>query len=124
MKRGGARAGVKAVPGEPFLAVVGGGGRRGPRDPSVWWLMGVARHKLADHWRRRPRDRRLLDDLSGGPVSEEPWDARVAVMDATSVLSRLGEHHRLALTLRYVDGLSVPEVAELLERTVHATEAL
>jgi len=26
--------------------------------------------------------------------------------------------------LRYVDGLSVPEVAELLARTVHATEAL
>ena len=27
-------------------------------------------------------------------------------------------------TLRYVDGLPVPEVAELLGRTVHATEAL
>jgi len=28
------------------------------------------------------------------------------------------------LTLRYLDGLSVPEVSELLGRTVHATEAL
>jgi RNA polymerase sigma-70 factor (ECF subfamily) len=26
--------------------------------------------------------------------------------------------------LRYLDGLSVPEVAEYLDRTVHATEAL
>ena len=29
-----------------------------------------------------------------------------------------------ALTLRYLDGLSVPEVADELDRTVHATEAL
>jgi RNA polymerase sigma-70 factor (ECF subfamily) len=40
------------------------------------------------------------------------------------VLSRLGAHHRAALTLRYLDGLPVPEVARHLDRTVHATEAL
>ena len=45
-------------------------------------------------------------------------------MRANDVLARLGRHHRAALTLRYVDGLPVPEVAELLGRTVHATEAL
>jgi RNA polymerase sigma-70 factor (ECF subfamily) len=43
---------------------------------------------------------------------------------ATDVLARLGGHHRAALTLRYVDDLAVPQVAELLGRTVHATEAL
>jgi len=32
--------------------------------------------------------------------------------------------HRTALTMRYLDGLPVPEVAALLDRTVHATEAL
>ncbi len=44
---------------------------------------------------------------------------RVAV-----VLGQLGSHHRSALTLRYVDGLSVADVAETLGRTLHATEAL
>jgi len=43
---------------------------------------------------------------------------------ATEVLAALGPHHRLALTLRYVDGLPVAEVAELLGRTPNATEAL
>ena len=43
---------------------------------------------------------------------------------AREVLGRLGPHHRLALTLRYLDGLPVPEVARLLDRTLHATEAL
>ena len=32
--------------------------------------------------------------------------------------------HRAALTLRYLDGLTVGEVARALDRTVHATEAL
>jgi len=40
------------------------------------------------------------------------------------VLGRLGTHHRAALTLRYLDGLPVPEVARHPDRTVHATEAL
>ena len=43
---------------------------------------------------------------------------------ATATLAQLGEHHRSALTLRYLDVLPVPEVAVVLGRTVHATEAL
>jgi len=43
---------------------------------------------------------------------------------ALAVLDQLGPHHRVALTLRYLDGLSVPQVADQLDRTVHATEAL
>ena len=46
------------------------------------------------------------------------------MLAARDALERLGAHHRSALTLRYLDGLSVPEVAAVLERTVHATEAL
>jgi len=39
-------------------------------------------------------------------------------------LLRVSAPQRLALTLRYLDGLSVPEVAEHLGRSVHATETL
>ena len=44
--------------------------------------------------------------------------------DVQAVLDRLTSPHRAALTLRYLDDLPVPEVAALLGRTVHATEAL
>ena len=40
------------------------------------------------------------------------------------VLATMSPIQRAALTLRHVDGLSVPEVAELLGRSVHATETL
>ena len=40
------------------------------------------------------------------------------------VLSRLAPQHRAALTLRYLDGLSVPEAATILDRSVAATETL
>jgi len=56
--------------------------------------------------------------------ADDPWDATLDRVRATEVLCSLGDHHRLALTLRYVDGLPVPEVADLIGRTLHATEAL
>jgi RNA polymerase sigma-70 factor, ECF subfamily len=110
---------------ETFLAAVRNleEGRRVPLD--VPWVIGIARHKLADHWRGRARDDRLRDSLEQDPEHEDdPWDVRLDQLRATDVLAALGPHHRLALTLRYVDGLPVAEVAELLGRTPNATEAL
>jgi RNA polymerase sigma-70 factor (ECF subfamily) len=111
---------------ETFLAAVAAAGRPGDGDVSIPWLIGVARHKLVDHWRRRSREERLLDAVADNtePEDQEPFDAHLDRMRANEVLARLGWHHRAALTLRYVDGLPVPQVAELLGRTVHATEAL
>jgi RNA polymerase sigma-70 factor (ECF subfamily) len=107
---------------ETFLAAVASP-PGGP--PTVGWLIGVARHKLADHWRWKARQARLRDAV-GDPDTEpdDPWDVELDVLVAHEVLRRLAPHHRAALTLRYLDGLSVPETASLLDRTVHATEAL
>ncbi|NLD76952.1 MAG: sigma-70 family RNA polymerase sigma factor [Acidimicrobiales bacterium] len=93
--------------------------------PTTAWLVGIARHKLVDHWRRQEREQRKLAavaDLSED--SDDPWDARLSIGRAREVLADLGPHHRSALVLRYLDGLTVPEVADHLGRTVHATEAL
>ncbi|HEV2087782.1 MAG TPA: sigma-70 family RNA polymerase sigma factor [Cryptosporangiaceae bacterium] len=110
---------------ESFLAAVQA--VRKPDAPalSTGWLVGVARHKLADHWRRAEREQHNLH-LLGTDVDEpeDPWDAEVDGILAREVLAELAPHHRAALTLRYVDGLGVSEVARHLDRTVHATEAL
>ena len=103
--------------------------RRGT-EPTVTtaWLIGIARHKLVDHWRRVEREQRRLQAVADEPAAagadDDPWDAHLDVLAARDALERLGAHHRAALTLRYLDGLPVPEVAAVLGRTVHATEAL
>jgi RNA polymerase sigma-70 factor (ECF subfamily) len=93
---------------------------------STGWLIGVARHKLSDHWRRQAREERTLRAVAAEPEPgpADPWDETIDAVTARAVLGRLGPHHRAALTLRYVDDLPVPEVAAILGRTVHATEAL
>jgi RNA polymerase sigma-70 factor (ECF subfamily) len=110
---------------ETFLAAVAASRRRPAPPPDPAWLVGIARHKLADHWRRQAREERglrLVQDDGSEPG--DPWEARLDALRARQVLDGLGAHHRAALTLRYVDGLPVPEVAAHLGRTVHATEAL
>ncbi|HVT68167.1 MAG TPA: sigma-70 family RNA polymerase sigma factor [Trebonia sp.] len=110
---------------EAFLAAVKAVRKPGAAGPSVSWLIGVARHKLADHWRQVEREQRRLRLLEGDAGDfDDPWDTALDRIRAREVLGRLGPHHRAALTLRYLDGLPVPEVARHLDRTVHATEAL
>jgi RNA polymerase sigma-70 factor (ECF subfamily) len=110
---------------ETFLAAVAAQQSDRPPPLSTAWLIGVARHKLVDHWRRQAREERGLRRI-GEPevILEEPWEILLDAMRARGVLEQLGSHHRAALTLRYLDGLTVPEVADVLDRTVHATEAL
>ena len=92
---------------------------------SVALLVGVARHKLVDHWRRTARDQRNLavaEQMTDG--LDDPWEEHLDIAVVHSALARLSAHQRAALTLRYLDGLAVPEVAEHLDRSVHATETL
>ena len=110
---------------ECFLAAVAAVRKPDPPPLNVAWLIGVARHKLVDHWRAREREQRGLRSVRGEqPAAEDPWDAQLDLIRARDTLARLGPHHRAALTLRYLDGLTVPSVAAQLGRTVHATEAL
>ena len=110
---------------ETFLAAADAALRDDAPPLSVAWAVGVARHKLVDHWRRQARDQRSLRAVADHAApAEDPWDVQVDAVRARETLERLGPHHRAALTLRYLDDLSVPEVAALLDRTLHATEAL
>ena len=89
------------------------------------WLLGIARHKLADHWRRQAREERRLEAVAGLPVDfADPWEEQLDAQLARQALQRLPHPHRAALTLRYVDDLPVPQVAATLGRSLHATESL
>ena len=94
--------------------------------PSNPWLIGIARHKLIDTWRREMREERGLVALGAteGLPQTDPWDVQIDGIRARTTLDRLAAQHRTVLTLRYLDDLPVPRVADLMNRSVHATEAL
>jgi RNA polymerase sigma-70 factor, ECF subfamily len=119
------RATAEDLTSETFLAAMDAARKPDPPQISIPWLIGVARHKLADHYRRRHD--RLSVPVAELPEPVEPldeWDVQLDRIVAESVLARLPEQHRTVLALRYLDDRSVPECAELIGRTVHATEAL
>lgn len=126
LHRCGHRPVAEDLTAETFLAAVQALRERPAIAPTTGWLIGIARHKLVDHWRRAGRERRGLRAVAAHceEPAEDQWDVHLDRMLARQVLAALGPHHRAALTLRYLDGLTVAQVAEHLGRTLHATEAL
>jgi RNA polymerase sigma-70 factor (ECF subfamily) len=127
--RCGGRALAEDLTADTFLAAVGQIRRGAVETVTVAWLIGIARHKLIDEWRRSAR-RPPSDPLGDGRTDVEAvdgddvWDAVIDQHVVGDVMAELGLHHRSALALRYFDGLPVPEVAAHLGRTIEATETL
>ncbi len=95
----------------------------------VAWLYGIARHKLIDHYRSQARGRNdivpwrddAIDDIAAPEIDLTREANRERVVAA---LDQLSPGQKTAIVLRYLDGLSVPEVAAEIEKSHHATESL
>ena len=127
LARCGRAALAEELTADTMLAAVDVVGRGDPpRSLSTGWLVGIARHKLVDYWRRLGREQSGLQALAreADESFEDPWDIELDGLHARETLDRLAPQHRAVLTLRYVDDLPVGEVANILDRTLHATEAL
>jgi RNA polymerase sigma-70 factor (ECF subfamily) len=130
LSRCGGAALAEDLTSETLLAAVDALRRDDGAPVSVPWLVGVARHKLVDHWRRQARQERGLRAVETTQSRRRPdgdddsWDVALDAMRARSTLAVLSPLHRAVLTLRYLDDLSVPDVAGLVDRSVHATEGL
>lgn len=123
------------VVSETFLAAIRSVSRVDPDGgPLCGWLMGIARHKLGDHWRRAGRCReKPVGDQAGEPVEAcpgggcDPAASLEAAEDAAAVLmvvDQLSDEERVALEWKYLDSLSVGEIAQRLGRTEKAVESL
>ena len=90
------------------------------------WLTTVARNRLVDHWRAAAREERRLR-LAWSDRERDDWADDGTPLEAEAVnevMRTLRADHQAVLSLRYLDELSVPEVARALGRSVHATESL
>jgi RNA polymerase sigma-70 factor, ECF subfamily len=110
---------------ETFLAAVSASRQGNLTEVNTAWLVGVARHKLVDHWRRLEREQRSLAAVEESVTDvDDPWDDWLDTEAAFAALAHLPVPQRAALSLRYLDGLPVADVAEHLGRTLHGTETL
>jgi RNA polymerase sigma-70 factor (ECF subfamily) len=125
LPRCGSAAVAEDLTAETFTAAVAATRQGAVPDVTVAWLVGVARHKLVDHWRRQEREERNRTLVHG--LTEEvddPWDDHLDRAVVYAALAQLNPYQRAALILRYLDGLPVAQVAEHLDRSLHATETL
>jgi RNA polymerase sigma-70 factor, ECF subfamily len=92
----------------------------------VTWLCAIGRNRLVDHYRHGGRDARRHDRLIAAhpPADDGPWRAAEAREAVRAAVAGLPADQRLALLFRYLDGMSVREVAAALGRSEKATESL
>lgn len=99
----------------------------GRADP-VPWLCGIARHRLAAHYRERARADRWSMGGDIRPIAAASHDAAWQAADLQTrirfALDALPVLQRAALILRYLDDLPVRAVARNLHRSEAATESL
>jgi RNA polymerase sigma-70 factor, ECF subfamily len=97
------------------------------RQPFVAWLLGIARHKAADQFRRQQPDVEL-DAAEAVPDGEEALDEQIGrqleVELVTRKLQRLAPERAEALSLRLFAGLEVAEIARLMNKNEAAVRML
>jgi RNA polymerase sigma-70 factor, ECF subfamily len=124
----GDRALAEDLTQETFTAVVASVRAGHAELQSMPWVIGIARHKLVDHYRRRHSEqRRMALVWSGGDGSDDQGPDDLDSADpgrVAELLRELSPAHQLVLALRYVDDLPVEEIATAMGRSVHATESL
>jgi RNA polymerase sigma-70 factor (ECF subfamily) len=107
-------------------------GFRGPVEALGGWLFRIARHDLADYRRRQARSRTdPLDDVLdqaaialGAPDPEELALERLEGSRVMAALTRLSPDQREVLLLRLAAGLTAPEVAATLQKSIGAVKSL
>jgi RNA polymerase sigma-70 factor (ECF subfamily) len=108
---------VEDVLQETLLALHLQRGTYDPAYPVAAWVTAIARHKLADFWRRHGRAgfrHDGLDDVDESVFAQDPGatDASDAQRDLQALMGCLPDAQRQAILLTKVEGLSVSEASE------------
>jgi RNA polymerase sigma-70 factor (ECF subfamily) len=124
---------------ETFLAAIKLAKTFEGRSSAFAWLCGIARVRMIDHHRRNTAAKRhspygeaelteLVETLSSAAGSGDSLEEVLSRVHAEQVidaaLSLLNEQEREALLLRYVEGLTLREIAQHMSRSEHAVESL
>jgi RNA polymerase sigma-70 factor (ECF subfamily) len=96
---------------------------RGRTDnPTVGFLLAVARSRYIDTWRRQRRLQRKLRLVWAG--ARESESAEPSAGSVLEHLSTCSDEHRVVLMLAYVDGIPTAEIAQMLGCSVSSIYSL
>ena len=84
------------------------------KGPFLHWLKKIATRVGYRFWKRKSKDRSILslDDIDIGEIKGSDRDSELASELVYRLLSRLNAKERLVLTLMYLDGCSIEDVAQ------------
>ena len=94
------------------------------------WVMGIARHKLEDYYRKRIHEMEISEEdeyppePATTPVFEQQLDSVIQQKKVQRTLAMLPEAYALALIWQYRDEKSIREMAQLAGKTEKAMERL
>jgi RNA polymerase sigma-70 factor, ECF subfamily len=94
------------------------------------WILGIARHKIDDYYRRRIREDDIREEEDSAPepsttpMLEQQLDSAAQQEKVRKTLFSIPETYALALLARYRDEKSVREMAQLSGKTEKAMERL
>jgi RNA polymerase sigma-70 factor (ECF subfamily) len=94
------------------------------RAPVTAWVCAIARNLLADHHRRKAREERSLLRVVVREIEPDVAVVESERQEVLATLRSLPTLQRAAIVLRYLDDLSVREVAAAIGKSESATESL
>jgi RNA polymerase sigma-70 factor (ECF subfamily) len=119
---------VQELTQQTFVAAIHARRKFAGQSEVTTWLCGIARHKLADHFRAEEREERrrvraMVTHLQadGERQSWRAAEERVLIADA---LRRLPPAQRAVLTFVALDDIPVRDVARIVGRSFGATQSL
>ena len=96
--------------------------------PIAAWLYRIARNAIIDHFRARktsiPVDALNAAELAHDDEVEDKLDLQVRLQELHAALKELTEGQREVLILKFIEGLSTPEIAQQLGKGEGAVRAL
>jgi RNA polymerase sigma-70 factor (ECF subfamily) len=97
------------------------------RGPAAAWLMGIAQHKLVDHFRRYRSTLPLAqveDQPDRGASTEDASLQHLQMAQVAAALLALPADRAEALSLHFFAGLSLNEAAQVMRRSDEAVKKL
>lgn len=114
---------------ETLLAAVRAGSMPASHDQQMPWLFRIARNKLIDHYRAHGRHNQAfghdqLDPETAPGLPDLDLESLPVREEVIATLATLNPRHRIAIILKYLDGLPTTEVAQAMFLSESATTSL